>query len=188
VVENIVFQVQTPRLRLKGLTTTDGEALFRYRSCPEVTQFQGWAPTSVEDALRFIENEICPVMDTPDTWFQLGIFLREENILIGDLGIHFLPEASTVEIGVTIAPEFQGNGYASEALLHVLGFLFRTLGKHKVIASVDPKNHKSMALMKSVGFQLDGIYKNAVKFRGEWADDAVFIMTRANWQTINKID
>jgi RimJ/RimL family protein N-acetyltransferase len=176
------FPLQTTRLLLKGLTTPDAEAFFQYRSLPEVTRFQGFAPTSVEGAIRFIEEDICHDMDQPGTWFQLGIFLKDNRTLIGDLGIHFLPEESTVEIGVTIAPEFQGRGLASEAVGRVMDFLFDELHKSKVVASVDPENQKSMALMAGLGFQLKGVFAQSVLFRGEWADDAVFEMTMQQWQ------
>jgi RimJ/RimL family protein N-acetyltransferase len=182
------FQVQlsTPRLLIKGLTTPDAKALFQYRSLPEVTRFQGWVPTSVEDAIRFIEEDICHVMNQPDTWFQLGIFLSDAKTLIGDLGIHFLPEDSAVEIGVTIDPMFQGRGFASEAVGGVMGFLFDSLQKSKIVASVDPKNQKSMELMAGLGFLLKGIFPHSVLFRGEWVDDAVFEMTRKQWQNRTK--
>jgi RimJ/RimL family protein N-acetyltransferase len=173
----------TARLLLKDLTVADAEALFRYRSLPEITRFQGFAPLSVEDALGFIEKDICHEVNQPDTWFQFGIFHREEQTLIGDLGIHFFAGENTAEIGVTIAPQFQGRGYASEAVGCVIDFIFETLHKDKVIASVDPKNHKSMALMRRVGFQLEGINKNAVLFRGEWVDDAVFEITPQQWRS-----
>jgi RimJ/RimL family protein N-acetyltransferase len=197
--ENNAFQfqisLQTSRLLLKELTATDAEALFQYRSHPEVTRYQGFAPTSVEEALHFIVEEICHVMDQPDTWFQLGVFLGKEQTLIGDLGMHFLPikvdsrsidatdcVGGEVEIGVTIGPGFQGRGFASEAIGCVLAFLFDTLHKSKVVASVDPKNQKSMALVASLGFTLKGIIENAVLFRGEWTDDAVFELTAKQWE------
>jgi RimJ/RimL family protein N-acetyltransferase len=177
------ISLQTSRLSLKDLTIDDAAALFRYRSLPEVTRFQGFSPASEEEAVRFIKEDICHVLGQPDTWFQLGIFLREDNTLVGDLGIHFLPGESTVEIGVTVAPGFQGRGLATEAVGCVMDFLFVTLHKSKVVASVDPENLKSMALMKGIGFRLEGIYEKAVLFRGEWADDAVFEMTAEEWQT-----
>lgn len=193
-----VFSIQTPRLLLKELTVTDAEPLFRYRSLPEVMQFQGWAPSSVADAIRFVEEEISHVLNQPDTWFQLGIFRSEEETLIGDMGIHFLTEESNnasghtndelsevVEIGITIAPGFQGNGFATEAIRSMLDFLFGTLHKTKVVASVDPDNQKSMALLEGLGFRLEGIYKNAVLFRGAWVDDAVFEMTDKKWAESN---
>jgi RimJ/RimL family protein N-acetyltransferase len=198
--ENLVsetkpFSLQTPRLLLKGLTVAEAKALFEYRSLPEITHFQGWAPTSVEEAVRFVEAEISHVMDQPDTWFQMGIFLADQQILIGDLGLHFIAgeldsssadsteNANTiVEIGITLAPAFQGRGFAAEAIRHVLAFLFGTLHKSRIIASVDPKNLSSMALMSKLGFQLEEVTRNSVLIRGEWTDDAVFAMTYKQWR------
>lgn len=199
-------QLHTPRLLLKDLTSQDAEALFAYRSLPEVTKFQGWVPNTVNDAVDFVTNGICHHLDQPDTWFQLGIFLQEDESLIGDAGLHFLPSGwdaapgqvdnevdgeggnaaplptDTVEIGITIAPARQGNGYAVEAVLRILSFLFEELNKIKVVASVDPANHRSMSLMKRVGFRLDGIYPKSVFFQGEWADDAAFSLTLEQWR------
>lgn len=42
-------------------------------------------------------------------------------------------------------------GYATEALIAILDLLFVGLGKHRVIASVDPRNQASMALMQLLG-------------------------------------
>jgi len=184
--QQLKISLQTSRLSLKDLTIADAAALFQYRSLPEVTRFQGFSPASEEEAVRFIEEDICHVFGQPDTWFQLGIFLREEKTLVGDLGIHFLPGESTVEIGVTVAPRFQGRGIANEAVVCVVNFLFDTLHKSKVTASVDPENQKSMALMNGIGFRLEGIYEKAVLFRGEWADDAVYEMTAEEWQKRTK--
>jgi RimJ/RimL family protein N-acetyltransferase len=173
--------MQTPRLLLRGLEPADAQALFEYRSLPEIKRFQGFSPETLIDSLRFIQEDISHEMNQPDTWYQLGVFLREDNTMVGDLGLHFLPESGEVEIGVTIAPEFQGRGIATEAVGCAFDFLFNKLHKNKVLASVDPKNHKSMALMARVGFQLIGIYKQTVLFRGEWTDDAVFEMTVNQW-------
>lgn len=53
----------------------------------------------------------------PRTWFQYAIALPESNQLIGDCAIHTLDsELRIVEIGFTLAPEFQGKGYIHEAL------------------------------------------------------------------------
>lgn len=195
--EHLTVQLETPRLLLKDLTVDDAKALFAYRSLPEVIEFQGWTPTQISDAVHFIEQDICHILNQPDTWVQLGIFQKSndnngDKTLIGDVGIHFLPDETketqkptstdNVEIGITIAPAFQGKGYATETVQYVLDFLFDELHKRKVIASVDPNNLKSMTLMKHVGFRLDGIFPKSVFFRGEWTDDAAFSITLEQWR------
>lgn len=191
--ETTKFGLETPRLQLRALTIADAEGLFQYRSLPEVRCFQGWAPETVEEAFRFVVEDICHIMNQPDTWFQCGIFLRGNEVLVGDLGMHFLDgtissggnatvePAGVVEIGITLAPQFQGNGFAAEAVRAALDFIFGTLQKQRVIASVDPENKKSMALMQRVGFHLEGVYKNSFLFHGRMVDDAIFSVTHQKW-------
>jgi RimJ/RimL family protein N-acetyltransferase len=175
--------LQTERTQLRALDSSDADALFGYRSLPEITRFQGWAPVTADEAKDFIDTQICHTLDQPGTWFQMGIFSLETKTLIGDVGLHFLEEEKdTVEIGITLAPLLQGNGFAQEVIQAVLSFLFETLHKNKIIASVDPDNLKSINLMERTGFRLEGIYQKAFLFRGEWVDDAVFILNRENWQ------
>lgn len=42
-----------------------------------------------------------------------------------------------VEIGFTLSPEYQGNGYGTEAVCALLNYIFHSLRKHKVIAFSD---------------------------------------------------
>jgi hypothetical protein len=54
--------------------------------------------------------------DTPGEWFQFAVTLRATGQLIGDCAA--MPRAddpSQCEIGFTIAPGYQGRGYATEA-------------------------------------------------------------------------
>ena len=44
--------------------------------------------------------------------------------MIGDIGIHFLNDGFQTEIGYTICPEYQKNGYALEAVHSVLNYIF----------------------------------------------------------------
>jgi RimJ/RimL family protein N-acetyltransferase len=56
-----------------------------------------------------------------------------------------------VEIGITVAPEYQGKGYAMETLRALLTYLLVELRKHRVFGSVDPRNESSMRLLERVG-------------------------------------
>jgi RimJ/RimL family protein N-acetyltransferase len=86
------------------------------------------------------------------------------------------------EIGITIAPAFQGNGYATEALNAVLNLLFVQLGKHRVFASVDPCNLRSMALMKRLGLRQEAHFVRGLWFKDGWVDDVVFAMLDDEWR------
>jgi RimJ/RimL family protein N-acetyltransferase len=180
----IMFKnIVTPRLVLRRLETADSEAVHRYRTDPGVSRFQSWRPLSVEDALRFIEALAKVNPDTPGTWFQLAIILRDTGLLIGDCGLHYpAEETRQAEVGITLAQEYQGKGYALEALTAVLDYLFITLGKHRVYASVDPRNRSCLALLERLGMRKEGHFRESLWFKGEWADDVIYAILDREWR------
>jgi RimJ/RimL family protein N-acetyltransferase len=144
------MEIVTARLRLDGLREEDAEALFGYRGDPAVSRYQGWKPASVADAARFIDAQRAAAPNMPGTWWQRAIRLRESGALIGDLGLHFLDDA-TVELGISLSPAHQRRGYAREAVEVMLDFVFGGLRKQRVIARVDPRNFMCMRLLEGLG-------------------------------------
>jgi RimJ/RimL family protein N-acetyltransferase len=172
----------TPRLRLDVLRESDAETLFQYRADPSVALYQGWHPTSHDEALDFIRAQQQIALDVPDSWLQWAIRLAGDGTLIGDLGLH-LPadEEGSYEFGITLAPAYQGKGYAREAVRALLDFLFRTLGAHRVHASIDPRNIASAALLRSLGMRQEAHFRESLKLRGEWVDDVIFALLAREW-------
>ena len=167
-----------PTLRLDALRPADAEALFAVRSHPEVARWQGWVPDSVEAALAFIEGNATAAFGTPGGWRQLAI--RVDGELVGDLGANVDGEARQAEIGITIAPWHQRRGLATGALGLLLDRLLAPgSGVDRVVASVDPRNTASMALMVRAGLRQEALHRKSLWWRGEWVDDAVFSIERA---------
>jgi RimJ/RimL family protein N-acetyltransferase len=176
-------RIVTERLVLAPLDLADAPRLFEYRSDAEVARYQTWAPASVDDAVTFIRGLESVAFDTPGTWYQLGMRRPGSDLLLGDLGVHFsLDEPREVEIGVTLGPSHQGRGYATEAVRGLLDHLFGALGKHRVTASVDPRNEKSLALLERVGMRREAHFRKSLWFKGEWVDDVIFAILESEWE------
>lgn len=174
--------INTERLSIKTLGLEDKEVLLAYRGDPAVYQFQSWKPPSLQEVEHFIRQNLTVIPNTPDTWLQLGVYLHDGQ-LIGDIGLHFLEDDAQMEIGYTLAPEHQGQGFATEAVKAVLDFIFVNLGKHRVTASVDPENISSIRLLEKLGFRREGHFIKSVLIRGEWCDDVIYAMLRDEWKT-----
>ena len=173
----------TERLRLRRFEHGDAEAFFTYRSDPAVMRFQSWKPKDVEEMRRFIAGQTGLAPDTPDSWFQLAVCLRKGGELIGDCGLHFpRDETWQAEIGYTIAPRRQRQGYGLEAVRALLDYLFTGLGKHRVYASLDPRNKASVALLERLGMRREACFMASVPEDGEWADDAVYALLAEEYQ------
>jgi len=155
-------QLTTERLVLKPINTGHAEAVYRYRSDSVTNRYQGWVPKDIEDVSSFITNRTSPEINVNGTWFQLVITLKATGEIIGDIGLHFPGSGNEqVELGCTIGRENQRKGYATEALNEVIRFLFNTLDKHRLMASIDPANIPSIKLFENLGFRRDDHIKNS---------------------------
>jgi RimJ/RimL family protein N-acetyltransferase len=175
-------EILTPRLKLSRLVPGDAPPMFAYRADPEVCRYQSFEPRSLQDVDEFI-RQLQPVpFGTPGAWFQFAIRLRESDLLVGDLGTHVMADdPRQVEIGFTLAPSYQGQGLATEAVAGLIGHLFGPGRKHRVFASVDPRNTRSLALLERVGLRQEAHFRESLWFKGEWVDDVVYAILAAEW-------
>ncbi|HLZ82460.1 MAG TPA: GNAT family protein [Caulobacteraceae bacterium] len=172
-------EIVTDRLRIDDLVPGDAPALFDYRSDPEVARFQSWSFASVEETRAFIVRNASSPFGENGAWYQLAVRSAATGELVGDLGVHFLPQDDQqVEIGFTIAPAHQRQGFGKAAVIALIDYLFTVLGKHRVIASVDPRNEASMALLRKVGMRQEAHFRQSLLWQGEWVDDVVFALLR----------
>lgn len=175
-------EITTERLFIRPLRADDASAFHEYRSHPDVARIQGFVPGSVDEAREHLRGQGSIAFDTPGTWSQLAVRLRDSDRLVGDVGVRFPEEdARQVEIGFTIAPAEQGQGYGTEAVRGLLDHLFGTLGKHRVFASVDPENAPSIALLERVGLRREAHHRRSLWFKGEWVDDVIYAILRSEW-------
>ncbi|PWB75113.1 GNAT family N-acetyltransferase [candidate division GN15 bacterium] len=180
--------IQTSRLTLRRVRLKDAVAVHAYRSLPEVTGFFPGDHRTIKDTIAFLEPLVAVKPATPGTWLGLVITLTDTGRVIGDIGLRF-PERKTyqVELGTSLDPAYQGKGYASEAMLAVMQYAFETLGKHRVYASIDPRNSASIALVERVGMRREAHFRSSIWWRNrEWVDDLIYAMLETEWRERNK--
>lgn len=176
--------LRTDRLRITALMPGDASALFDHRTAEDVARFQSWVPRCVDEARAFIVRNASGSFNRNDSWYQLAVRSAATGELVGDLGLHFVADdGHQVEIGFTIAPAHQRHGLGSEAVAALLDYLFTVLNKHRVFASVDPRNAASMALLSRVGMRQEAHFRQSLYWKGEWVDDVVFGLLRSEWRS-----
>lgn len=172
---------ETERLILRPIQTDDKTDFFAYRSDTETNHFQSFVPKTIQEVEKFIANS-AKGFNQPNTWFQLMIIEKSTNNIVGDIGIHFLSgENKQVEIGCTLSKKIHGKGYATEALKKIFDILFRDFDKHRIIASIDPKNKKSIQLMERIGMRKEAHFVESLLINGVWADDIIYAILQKEW-------
>lgn len=175
-------EILTKRLRLRALAPADAHEMQAYRARPEVIQYQGCGVKSLEEVQAFI-TAMSNVDLTKPGWNQIGIELVNDGTLIGDCGIHILDDTRIAEFGITLDLAHHSKGYASETLKAVIGLLFSNYKKHRIFASVDPRNKASLELMKRLGMRQEGHFIQSLWLKEEWVDDVIFAILESEWKS-----
>ncbi len=178
------IEIETERLKLRRFIDEDLEYFYQYRANPDVAKYQGWQNYTYEQAITFIEKQKIAIANIPDTWVQVAIVHKESGRLIGDFGIHTLKlPLNTIEIGFTLDPQNQKQGYALEALKGLVHHLFNVLHKETIQAIAVEQNEPSIKLLKRMGFrQVQKIEKS--HFKGQIVNEFVFELTKNEWSRV----
>ncbi len=175
-------EILTSRLRLRALAPSDAHEMQAYRALPQVMQYQGCGPKSLDEVQAFITSMANFDLNKPG-WNQVGIELVDDGTLIGDCGIHILEDTRIAEFGITLDPRHHSRGYATEAVKAILALLFLKFKKHRVLASVDPRNVPSLALMERLGMRKEGHFVQSLWLNETWVDDVIFAILESEWNS-----
>lgn len=174
--------IDTRRLRLAPFRPDDAAALFAYRGDPGVARYQGWVPADIAEAAAFIATQSQRSSGAAG-WRQLAIRRRHGDELLGDLGIRFPARSDeAIELGVTLKPSAQRNGFAREAMAAAIDRAFGPWGGRRIACSVDPRNLASVALCRALGFRREAHHVESLWLHGEWVDDVVFALLAREWR------
>ncbi|GAB4413597.1 MAG: GNAT family protein [Bacteroidia bacterium] len=175
--ENQRFGLAGRRVLLRPLREGDLADFLAYRGDPEVCRYQGFGPIDEARARSFIREQHHFDIGRRGVWMQIGIENRHSRRLIGDCAVRFAAEEPRIaEIGCTLHPAHQCQGYAREALSLLIGHLFRHQRIHKVIAVSDARNRPSIRMIIALGFTHEATLRRHYfdpKDQG-WHDEWVF--------------
>ena len=102
--------LETPRLRLRPFVPQDADALFRFRSDPEVMRYIAvGVDGSIEDTRKLLDR----YFDHQEKYgfSKWAVELRETGELIGDSGLLLLEEGPDFDLGYRFAREYWGKGF-----------------------------------------------------------------------------
>ena len=158
------------RLHLRAMEPEDLEIMYAMENDPQtwdVTNFN--VPYSKFVLRQYIENSQCDMF--ADRQLRMMIERREDGVVVGTIDItDFAPLHSRGEIGIAVRKEYQGNGYAKEALKLLCNYAFGFLFLRQLTAHVATDNEASIRLFKSCGFSECGLLKEWWCVGGEFKD------------------
>ena len=73
-------------------------------------------------------------------------------------------------LGYSIDRDLEGKGLMREILLAGIGYIFDEFKLHRIMANYIPNNERSGQLLRSLGFEEEGLAKSYLKIAGSWQD------------------
>ena len=177
-----MFILTTKRLVLRRLTDHDLEPFVAYRADPEIGRYQGWQPLSTAAAQKFIAEQQAVAVGTHDEWTQIAIALKATDELVGDCALRVHDNGRQAEFGVTLAGNYHGRGYATEALQALFTYGFDTLNLHRIFGIADTRNRGSIAVMERLGMRREAHTLQAYWDKGEWTDEYWYALLKSEWR------
>jgi ribosomal-protein-alanine N-acetyltransferase len=135
------------------------------------------APSTLEQYRAFLKRVRRPT--------QIGHFVcTEAGELAGVINIGEIVRASFCSgyLGYYALAPHQGRGYMRAGLEAVITRAFRSYGLHRLEANIQPGNVRSIALVRSLGFRLEGFSPKYLKIGGRWRDHERWALTAEEWK------
>ncbi|MBS6507982.1 MAG: GNAT family N-acetyltransferase [Paraclostridium bifermentans] len=172
--------IETDRLILRELKTTDINDLFEILSSESVTKYYGKYPmenlSEAEDLILKFHKAFYEQKS-----IRWGIELKEPNKIIGTCGFHcWNKNHFRAEVGYELGEAFWNKGYATEAISSILIYGFEFMDLKRIEAIVYPENNPSEKLLLNLGFEHEGLLKKYANFRDRQQDLNIFAILKSN--------
>ena len=147
-------QLETERLKLRLIRTTDAEHIYRtWASDPEVTRYLTWQThESPEDTRKIVDLWVSEY--EKESTYRWGIERKSDGVLMGMIdAVGF--RNGVPAIGYCLGRAYWNNGYMTEALKAVISELF-TEGYDAVFIEAVVENIGSNRVIEKAGFIFTG--------------------------------
>ena len=177
------YPIETERLRLRPFNRGDVDAVFAYRSLPEVARYLFDDPMSHEEcaeAVRLRAGQIAFAAEGDK--ILLAVERKDDGRLVGEVSLIWRSIGDEqAEIGYILHPDAQRLGYATEAARGLLTFAFGQVRLHRVYARCDARNEPSANVMRRLGMRQEAHLHEHAFVKGRWDEELVFAILDRDW-------
>lgn len=177
------YPLRTDRLLLRPFTRGDVDAVYEYRRREDVARYLFDVALSREECALAIQQRIGQTaLEQEDDKIILAVELPQTGALVGEITLILRSlDARQGEIGWIFNPDYQGNGYATEAATALLDLAFGPGDMHRVMARCDVRNDPSWRLMERLGMRREAHFREHAIFKGEWDQEYIYAILRREW-------
>jgi ribosomal-protein-serine acetyltransferase len=110
-----------------------------------------------------------------DDGFQRALIV--DGAIAGTIGFHRVDrENRSTSIGYWLGQQFEGRGLMTAALTALIEHAFEAWNLHRVELRIAPANERSRALATRLGFEQEGLLREAERFGDEYRDRLLYAL------------
>jgi RimJ/RimL family protein N-acetyltransferase len=177
------WPLRTERLALRPFATDDLGSLHAIHADEGVARWLYNEPRSLEETHELLASKVGGAsVQGEGEWLSAAAVLRETGELVADMALLWTSEAHRQgELGFIVHPAHQGRGYATEASRPLLAFAFETLGLHRVVGRLEPRNTGSARVLEKLGMRREAHLVENEWVKGEWQSELVYAILAREW-------
>ncbi|HLE11645.1 MAG TPA: GNAT family protein [Bacteriovoracaceae bacterium] len=114
---------------------------------------------------------------------------KEDNLLIGKIGYsRDNPICNTMARTFSILgdPGHRGNGYATEARMLLINYLFLSTDMERVYSETEEHNKATRRSLEKCEMKFEGVLRHVMFDLGRWNDFAIYSILRQEWKEAAK--
>jgi len=182
------YPLHTERLTLRPFTRGDVDAVFAYRRREDVARYLFDIPLSRDDCAQVVQQRIGQValVEEGDK-IILAVELQQTAAIIGEVSLILRSvDARQGEVGWIFSPDYQGQGYATEAANAVFDLGFGPADMHRLSARCDVRNERSWRLMERLGMRREAHFREHAIFKSRWDEEYIYAMLWQEWDGLRR--
>lgn len=171
-------------MRLRGVEPGDWTAFMGFAADEERLGDLLRTPRSAEQFRAWAKEQAVPKSD--GDCFSLAVEALDTGQIVGAVGSHHAdPRAGRFEYGITMGARHRRKGYAAEAVVMLLRFMFAERRYHKCEARIFGHNEASLALHRRLGFAEEGRLRDHLFFVSRYQDLVVMGILAEEFATLH---
>ena len=177
----------TERLLLRSFILEDATDVQRLAGDRDIAATLTNMPYPYEDGMAEKWIRFCYKRFEKDEALNFAITLRTDKNLIGGIALRLDQENENGEIGYWIGKPYWNRGYCTEAAKAVVAYSFKVLKLNRVHAKHFKRNVASGRVLKKIGMQYEGCFRQHVKKWDNFEDLMGYGMLKADYDSLAPI-
>ena len=168
---------------LRPVKMDDAPRFVKWFNDAEVNKFLNLRKVNLIDEKKWVKQKI-KNKNSGDLFFCID---TKEGVHIGTVAleaIHNLDKRAV--FGIMIGEkDYWNNGYGTDAAKVILNYGFKKLKLHRIQLDVYSFNKRAVKVYKRIGFRLEGVMRDHVRFEGKYYSAYLMSMLESEWNKTN---